>query len=90
MRKSSEKRQTYWGSKKFRLFGPFFNSLGAVGSLLVHFLEPLGHRGADFEKQLQKVAQKDVKKGGAQTPLFTLSGSDWTRHRFTKNVKKRT
>ena len=49
-------------------------SLGAVGSLLGHFLEPLGHLGADFEKKLQKVAQKDVKKGGAQTPFLHYPG----------------
>ena len=39
-----------------------------------HFLEPLGHLGADFEKKLQKVAQKDVKKGGAQTPFLHYPG----------------
>ena len=49
-----------------RLFGAFLRSLGAVGSLLDHFLEPLGHlrhqkspKGAPkAPKGLPKVSQK--------------------------------
>ena len=47
-------------------------SLGAVGSLLVDFLEPFGHLGGDFEKKFQKVVQKDLKKGVPQTPFLRL------------------
>ena len=65
--------RTLWKKgKAFRFFGSFFGSLGALGSLLGHFLEPLGHLGADFDKQLQKVAQKELKKGVPQTPLLRL------------------
>ena len=54
--------------ESFRLFGPFLGSLGAVGSLLGHFLEPLGHLGHQkspegvpkASKRLPKVTKKTV------------------------------
>ena len=68
-----------------RLFGPFLGSLGAVDSLLGHFLEPLGHLGHQKSpegapkapKGLPKVSQKNI-----CWELCVLRG-------FPKSVKKR-
>ena len=45
-----------------RLFEAFLKSLGAVGSLLGHFLDPLGHLGHQKSHQGAPKAPKGVPK----------------------------
>ena len=64
-----------------RLFGAFLGSLGAVGSLLGHFLQPLGHLG-------HQKSPKGAPKAPKGVPGVTKKGA-FLEHVARKGPKKR-
>ena len=78
------------------LFGTFLGSLGAVGSLLDHFLEPLGHLGHQKSPKGGPKAPKGLPKGcPAPPPFYAISGKlgsvvfyENVKKRYLKNIEK--
>ena len=72
-----------------RLFGALLGSLGAVGSLLGHFLEPLGHLGHQKSPTGAPKAPKGLPEVTKKMHIFDqkLDLCEFTG--FPKNVKKK-
>ena len=64
-----------------RLFGAFLGSLGAVGSLLGHFLEPLGHLGHQKSPKGGPKAPKRLPKNDQKGRVFgtCVSSADFKK-----------
>ena len=71
-----------------RLFGAFLGSLGAVGSLLGHFLEPLGHLGHQKSPKGAPKAPKGLPEVTKKVHIFDQKMDLSVLHGIQNNVKK--
>ena len=72
-----------------RLFGGFLGSLGAVGSLLGHFLEPLGHLGHQKSPKGAPKAPKGLPEVTKKVHIFDQKVDLCELQGFQKNVKNK-